>query len=307
MRLAFCFPGQGSQAVGMGRDLAEAVPAARAVYEEGSEAAGLDLARLCFEGPLEELTRTDLQQPALVATSLACLRAIETRGIHADCVLGHSVGEYAALAAAGALSQREAISLVRERGEATAQAAEDRPGSMAAVIGLDDDVVEELCRETGGVWPANYNCPGQLVVSGEPASVERVLSAARERGARKTVPLRVTGAFHSPLVGSAVERLRPAIEQVVWREPSPAFMSTVTAEFEPARRIGGILLEQLTRPVRFTQAVGALVAQGVNLFVEVGPGAVLSGLIRRCDRSVTTVSVADTAGLGKLEEALAAV
>jgi [acyl-carrier-protein] S-malonyltransferase len=306
-KVAFLFPGQGSHELGMGRELAEAYPEARAVYDEASEAVGLDLARLCFAGPLEELTKTELQQPALVATSLACLRAVETTGVRPDVVLGHSVGEYAALAASGALSDRDAVALVRVRGEVTAAAAQASPGSMAAVIGLEDAAVEALCAEIGGVWPANYNCPGQLVVSGESAAVARLVEEAPARGARKVVPLRVTGAFHSPLVGDAAEGLRPAVERVEWREPEIPFMSTVTASLEPAAALSQILLDQLTAPVRFTQAVAALVADGVGTFVEVGPGQVLAGLVRRCDRSVRTLSVGDPAGLARLEEAVSAV
>jgi [acyl-carrier-protein] S-malonyltransferase len=306
VKVAFCFPGQGSQGVGMGRAIVERFPQARAVFDEGSEAVGFDLARLCFHGPIEELTRTELQQPALVATSLACLRAVETLGFRPDYVIGHSVGEYSALAAAGALSDREAVGLVRRRGEATAQAAMERPGAMAAVLGLDDDVVEGLCDEIGSVWPANYNCPGQLVVSGETAAVDRLLEEAVGRGARRTVKLRVSGAFHSPLVARAADRLRPAVARISWRDPSPPFVSTVTAKVESAQRIGAILLEQLTAPVRFTQAVRALVEDGVGVFVEIGPGQVLAGLLRRCDRSLTTVSVGDPEDLEKLEGTLSA-
>jgi [acyl-carrier-protein] S-malonyltransferase len=306
MKVAFCFPGQGSQDVGMGRAIADAFPAARAVYDEASEAVGFDVARLCFEGSMEELTRTELQQPALVATSIACLRAVETLGVTPDYVIGHSVGEYSALAASGALSTRDAVALVRERGEAMAEAARRQPGAMAAVLGLGDDVVEELCSAIEGVWPANYNCPGQIVVSGENAAVDRLIEEAAARGARKTVKLRVSGAFHSPLVAHAAERLRPALARAAWRNPSPPFMSTVTAKIEEAQRLAAILVEQLTAPVRFTQAVRGLVRDGVGMFVEIGPGQVLSGLLRRCDRSLRTVSVADPDAVGKLGETLSA-
>jgi len=306
-KLAFLFPGQGSHELGMGRAFAEAYPEARVVYDDAAEAVGFDLARLCFEGPLEELTKTELQQPALVATSVACLRAVETTGIRPDVVLGHSVGEYAALAASGALSDHDAVALVGVRGRVTAAAAEETPGAMAAVIGMEDSEVEALCGEIGGVWPANYNCPGQLVVSGETAAVDRLVEEAPARGARKVVKLRVTGAFHSPLVASAADGLRPAVERAEWREPEIPFMSTVTAALEPAATLPQILLDQLTAPVRFTQAVAALVADGVQTFVEVGPGQVLSGLVRRCDRSVRTLSVGDPEGLAKLEEAASAV
>ena len=290
----------------MGQAMAGAFPEAQAVYEEAADAVGFDIARICFEGPIEELTRTEIQQPALVTTSLACLRAVETRGITADVVVGHSVGEYSALGAAGALSDRDAIALVRERGEATVAAAKEHPGAMAAVIGLEDSVVEELCGSIGNVWPANYNCPGQLVVSGEPAAVDRLLEEATARGARKTVTLRIGGAFHSPLVGSAGERLRPAVEAVSWQEPLPPFMSTVSAQIESADRLGELLVQQLTAPVRFTQAVATLVQEGVDTFVEIGPGQVLSGLVKRCDRSLRTISVGDPASLQKLEETLSA-
>lgn len=288
----------------MGRAFAEAYPEARAVFEAGSEASGLDLERLCFEGPLEELTATAVQQPALVATSLACLRAVEKAGFWPDVVVGHSVGEYSALGACGALSDRDAIGLVRQRGLATAEAAAERPGAMAAVLGLDDAVVEKLCREIDEVWPANYNCPGQIVVSGAEAAVDRLIQAAEAAGARRVVKLRVTGAFHSPLVESARERLRPALESAAWKPAAVPFMSTVTAAIEPTSRAVELLLEQLTAPVRFTQAVAELVRRGVTTFVEIGPGQVLSGLVRRCDRSVTALSVGDPESLGKLKEVL---
>jgi [acyl-carrier-protein] S-malonyltransferase len=307
VKVAFCFPGQGSQAAGMGRELASAFPEARSVYDEASAAAGFDVAEACFEGSIEELTRTDLQQPTLVATCLACLRTIETTGLKPDYVIGHSVGEYAALAAARSLGVGDAVGLVRERGLAMAETARANPGAMAAVIGLDDAIVEELCGTIDGVWPANYNCPGQIVVSGLHEAVDLLLQEASARGARRVVKLLVSGAFHSPLVQSAANDLRPAIEAVDWREPVTPFMSTVTAELEPAASLVGVLIDQLTAPVRFTQAIRSLVERGVDTFVEVGPGQVLGGLIKRCDRSATILSVGDPEGQAKLDTALAAV
>jgi [acyl-carrier-protein] S-malonyltransferase len=306
VKVAFCFPGQGSQDVGMGYAMAEQFREAHAVFDEASDAAGFDVARLCFEGPIEELTRTELQQPALVTTSLACLRVVKTLGVRPDFVVGHSVGEYSALAAADALSDRDAIALVSERGRATAEAAREHPGAMAAVLGLEDAVVEDLCAGIDNVWPANYNCPGQIVVSGENAAVDLLVEEATAAGARKTVKLRVGGAFHSPLVGRAADRLRPALESVRFQEPATPFMSTVTAQIEPAERLVDLLVQQLTGPVRFTQSVRSLVQQGVGMFVEIGPGQVLSGLIRRCDRSLRTISVGDPESLRKLHETLSA-
>ena len=305
-KIAFCFPGQGSLEAGMGREIAEAVPEAMEVFRSGSEAAGLDLARLCFEAPLEELVRTDVQQPALVATSLAVLAALRVRGFEPDYVVGHSVGEFAAIAAAESVGVAESIALVRERGLAMDEAARKNNGSMAAILGLEDEVVEQLCAEIEGVWPANYNCPGQIVVSGEQKAVEEVCLRAEELGARRTVKLKVSGAFHSPLVARAADRLRPAIERVRFSEPVAPFMSTVTAKIEPAQRIASLLVEQLTAPVRFTQAARGLIGEGVRTFVEVGPGNVLSGLVKRVDRTVKAVSVSNVAGLKKVEEKLSA-
>ena len=305
-KIAFCFPGQGSLEAGMGREIAEAVPEAMDVYERGSEAAGLDLRRLCFDAPLEELVETDIQQPALVATSLAILAALRARGLTPDCVVGHSVGEFAALAAAEALPEDEAIALVRERGLAMAEAARKHPGSMAAILGLEDEVVESLCRKIIGVWPANYNSPGQIVVSGEDPAVDECCAAAEREGAKRAIKLKVSGAFHSPLVASAAHRLKPAIERVRFAEPVAPFMSTVTAKVEPAQRFGGLLVEQLTAPVRFTHATRELVREGVRTFVEVGPGNVLSGLVKRIDKTAKAVSVNNLASLEKLEETLSA-
>ena len=290
----------------MGRDIAEAVPEARDVYDRGSEASGLDLAQLCFHGDAHQLLDTAVQQPALVATSLAVLAALRARGYEPDYVVGHSVGEFAALAAAGAMTDEEAIALVRERGIAMAEAAALHPGSMAAILGLEDEIVETLCRKILGVWPANYNCPGQIVVSGENPAVDECCERAQEAGARRAVKLKVSGAFHSPLVARAADRFRPAIERVKFQEPVAPFMSTVTARLESAQRMGPLLVDQLTAPVRFTQAASELVKEGVRTFVEVGPGNVLSGLVKRIDKSVKAISVNNLASLDELHKTLTA-
>jgi [acyl-carrier-protein] S-malonyltransferase len=296
-KVAFMFPGQGSFDPGMGREIAEAEPEAMAVFDEGSKASGLDLRRLCFSGTSEELMETEVQQPALVTTSLAINAALRARGVKPDFVVGHSVGEFSALGAAGSIAISDAIALVRERGLAMAAAAKDRPGSMAAILGLADEVVESLCKKIHNVWPANYNCPGQLVISGQTPAVDECCSEAQREGARRAVRLRVSGAFHSPLVAHAADRLRPAIDKIDFKMPTAGFMSTVTAKLEEAQRYRSLLLEQLTAPVRFTQAARELIGHGVETFVEVGPGNVLSGLLKRIDSSVRTIPVNDLESL----------
>ena len=303
-KIAFMFPGQGSFEAGMGKDVAEAIPEAMAVYDEGSESSGIDLKALCFHSPVEALVETEVQQPALVATSLALDAALRTRGISPDFVVGHSVGEFAALGATRSLAARDAIALVRERGLAMAAVAREHPGSMAAILGLADEAVENLCRKITNVWPANYNCPGQLVISGETLSVDEACVEAEREGARRAVRLRVSGAFHSPLVARAGDRLRPAIDKVHFGESRAAFMSTVTAKLEDAQHYGELLVEQLTAPVKFTQSARELINHGVTTFVEVGPGNVLSGLLKRIDRSVRTFSIRDLESLDELAEAL---
>ena len=303
-RIAFMFPGQGSFEAGMGRDVALAIPEAMAVYDEGSEAAGMDLKELCFERPVEDLVDTEVQQPALVATSLALDAALRARGITPDVVVGHSVGEFSALGAAGSLSARDAIGLVRQRGIAMAEAAKAHPGSMAAILGLADEAVETLCRKISNVWPANYNCPGQLVISGETVSVDEACEEAEREGARRAIKLRVSGAFHTPLVARAAEALRPAVERVHIADGRAAFMSTVTAKLEEAQHYRELLIDQLTSPVKFTQAARELIADGVTTFVEVGPGNVLGGLLKRIDKSVRTFSVNDLKSLDEATEAL---
>jgi [acyl-carrier-protein] S-malonyltransferase len=303
-KVAFCFPGQGSLEAGMGREIAEAVPEAMEVYRIGSEATGMDLAHLCFESPLEDLVETEVQQPTLVATSLAILAAVRKAGLEPDVVVGHSVGEFAALASVGVMSEGEAIGLVRERGLAMAAAARERPGAMAAILGLEDHLVETLCRKILGVWPANYNCPGQIVVSGENEAVEECCAAGGCHRARRAIPRNVEAAVPRPRGGPAGRALKPAIDRIRFTDPVKPFMSTVTAKIEPAQRLGALLVDQLTAPVRFTQAAGELMRGGVTTFVEIGPGSVLSGLVKRIDRSARTFSVNDLASLEKVKEAL---
>jgi [acyl-carrier-protein] S-malonyltransferase len=284
----------------MGRAFAESVPAARAVFEDADRAVGYDLTELCFEGPLERLSETEVTQPALVSATLACLAAVGESDLRADFVIGHSVGEYAALVASGALDGPAAVRLVRERGIATAAAAAAQPGAMAAIIGLDDVVVEQLCDGLDGVWAANYNSPGQVVVSGTADGVVALMAAAEAAGARRAIRLKVSGGFHSPLTAAAEPQLAEAVAQVEFHEPSVPFFSTVSCGLAHADEIPRLLVEQLTAPVRFTQSVASLRDLGVDTFIEIGPGSVLSGLVRRIDRSLSAMSISDPESLERV-------
>jgi [acyl-carrier-protein] S-malonyltransferase len=299
-KLAFCFPGQGSQEVGMGRAFAESVPAARAVFEDADRAVGYALTELCFEGPIERLSETEVTQPALVTATLACLAAVGQSDLRPDFVIGHSVGEYAALVASGATTAADAVRLVRERGIATAAAAAERPGAMAAIIGLDDAIIEGLCNDIDEVWAANYNSPGQVVVSGSVEGVSALMAAAETAGARRAIRLKVSGGFHSPLTASAQPRLEAAVARAEFQEPATPFFSTVSCGLAHAEEIPALLVQQLTAPVRFTQSVERLRDLGVGTFVEIGPGSVLSGLVRRIDRSLSAMSISDPEGLDRV-------
>ena len=240
-----------------------------------------------------------------MATSLAILAAMRERGLEPDVVVGHSVGEFAALAAAGALGTGEAIGLVRERGLAMAEAARQRPGTMAAILGLEDEEVEKLCRKIVGVWPANYNCPGQIVISGEHEAVEECCAEAESLGARRAIQLKVSGAFHSPLVARAADRLRPALDAVRFTEPLAPFMSTVTAKVEPAQRLAALLVDQLTAPVRFTQAATrADPRRGDDVRRGRARATCSPASSKRIDRGVKTISVNTVESLDRAQEAL---
>jgi [acyl-carrier-protein] S-malonyltransferase len=284
------FPGQGAQEVGMGLALAEAFPSARAAFDEANEALGYDIASICFTGPVEKLVPTDVCQPAILATSVAAWRVANEHGLTGDLVMGHSLGEYSALVAAGAIEYAQALRLVAERAAAMHAADRERPGSMAALLGQSDGDAERLCAEAGDVWPANYNCPGQVVASGTIEGIERLLALTAGRGVR-SARLNVGGAFHSPLMAPAAERLEPVLAAWDPAEPDPSFLSTTTVEVEPPERLREILLQQLLAPVRFGPAVERALEMGVRRFVEVGPGRVLSGLVRRVRRDAETIQI----------------
>lgn len=294
--IGLLFPGQGAQAVGMGRELAEAVPAAREAFEEANDALGYDLAAICFQGPDDRLTDTDVCQPAILATSVAAWRAAREAGLEGSLVMGHSLGEYTALVACGAIGYADALRLVAERGSAMHAAGIERPGAMAALLGPSDAEAEALCADAGDAWPANFNCPGQVVASGSVEGIQRLLALASERGVRAT-RLQVGGAFHSPLMAPAADRLGPALRAWEPAAPSPAFLSTTTVAVEPPERMREVLLDQLLAPVRFGAAVEKALELGVTRFVEFGPGRVLSGLVRRVRRDIPTSQVGMPADL----------
>ena len=288
MKRAFVFPGQGSQFPGMGKDLYEQSPQARALMDRVNEILGYDLLRVMFEGTEEELKQTRYTQPAIFVHSIAAMAA---RDDQPDAVSGHSLGEFSALVAAGVLPFEDALRLVQIRAEAMDEACQLADSTMAAIIGLEDDIVEKLCEEVSQelnqvVVPANYNAPGQLVVSGHRPAVEEVVRRATEQGARKAVVLAVSGAFHSPLMEPARQRLAQAIEQLDFAPPRVPIYQNVTAQAETdPERIRQNLIEQLTSPVRWKQSVLQMKQDGIETFEEIGPGRVLTGLIRRILRN----------------------
>jgi [acyl-carrier-protein] S-malonyltransferase len=291
------FPGQGSQTVGMGRELAERFPAAREVFEAADAALDAPLSRLAWEGPESELTETRNAQPAILVHSIAVHRVVADALGDVGLAAGHSLGEFSAYVAAGALSFEDAVRTVRLRGELMYRGGEERPGTMAAVLGLDDDAAEDVCRraaaEAGGACvAANYNAPGQVVISGDVAAVERAVELAREAGARRAMRLNVSGAFHSPLMDVAEAGLAERLEGVRLDPPAFPVVSNVTAApvREPAEA-KRLLVEQLTAPVRWTESMRRMRAEGLQRFLELGPGSVLAGLMKRIDRDAEVRSL----------------
>ena len=301
MSLAFIFPGQGSQAPGMGRELADAYAAARAVFEEADEALGFALSRLCFEGPAEDLQLTENTQPAILATSVAALRAAEAEGLpRPDFVAGHSLGEYSALVAAGALSLRDAVTVVRKRGRYMQEAVPVGVGAMAAVLGADLDTVEAACAEAAAEGevcsPANINSPGQIVIAGSAAAVERAIPILKARGARRAIPLKVSAPFHCALMLPAQERLAADLEGVEFKDLSAPLVTNVDAAvIRTGAEARDSLVRQVSRPVRWRESVEMLSREGVDVFVEIGPGKVLSGLVRQTAPQARVSNVEDAA------------
>jgi [acyl-carrier-protein] S-malonyltransferase len=305
-KTAFLFPGQGSQKAGMGADLAEAIPAARAIFEEADDALGFSLSKLCFEGPDDALRLTENTQPSILTCSIATLAAVRERGLEPDFVAGHSLGEYSALVAAGAISFRDAVQLVRKRGRFMQEAVPAGVGAMAAILGLEPEKLAEVCLQAAQgevVSPANLNSPGQIVIAGHAAAVQRAVDLAVAAGAKKAVLLAVSAPFHCSLMEPARDRLAPELDAIAFRDLKTPLVNNVSA----AVVVGGDearegLKRQVPNPVLWEQSIQRLASEGADSFLEVGPGRVLTGLLRSIDRALEGAAVGDLAGLEKLSQ-----
>ena len=309
MKTAFLFPGQGAQVVGMGADIAQSFPAAAGIFETANDIVGFDLRGICFEGPAEQLNSTTISQPAIFTVSAALLEVLRTEpatsGIHADVTAGLSLGEYTALYAAGVVSFEDALKLVHKRGQAMQAAADASEGAMVSIIGLDDETVLQLCEQAGEgdlLKPVNFNCPGQIVISGDKAACRRAKDMAIKAGAIKVVRLEVAGAFHTEMMASAAEALREALAGCPIAEPSDTrIIANVDAQYY--RASGDIkegLVRQLTHPILWQQCIERLLADGAETFYEVGPGRVLTGLMRRIDRKAKIINVSSVQAIREM-------
>jgi len=304
-KIAYVFPGQGSQQVGMGRDLYDRFDSAKAVFNQADEILEFPLSKLCFDGPEDELRQTINAQPALVTASFACLQAANEAGGEnslppPDFVAGHSLGEYTALAVAGVFDFATAVYLARERGRLMHEAGLVRPRSMVAIIGMDEAPLSEVCRQTG-TWIANINCPGQLVISGDRENLTEAVDLAKTKGAHRAIPLQVSGAFHTPFMQPAFDGMSEIIPTVSFNEPSIPIIGNTTARPIPATEsVKTELLEQLCNCVQWQRSVEYMVNEGVSTFIEIGPGKVLTGLIKRINRDAETINIGDLAAVESL-------
>lgn len=298
-KIAFVFPGQGSQYPGMGRELCENYPVARKIFDEADAVA--PLSKICFEGPEEELRKTVNTQPALLTTNIATFQVLHSFGIEPDFVAGHSLGEYAALVAAGVLSFQEALKVVITRSQLMEQAVPKGLGAMAAILGLSAGEVAQVCKEasqTSLVEPANFNCPGQVVVAGYREGVNLAMELAKERGAKRTIPLNVSGPFHSSLMEPAGQGLKKELDKITFQPPAIPVVANVSAAIESDPEvIAANLAKQVSHPVRWEESMHLLYQEGVRVFVEVGPGKVLTGLIKKTLKDVLLLNVEDEASL----------
>ncbi len=308
MKAAFIFPGQASQFVGMGKDLYETFDIARRIFDSANEIMELDLKTICFEGPEEELKQTYITQPAIYVHSVAVFEILKEKGFKPSAAAGHSLGEYSALTAAGALSFEDGLKIVKERGRLMFKAGQEQPGTMAAIIGLAPEQVKDICTalaETGVVQPANFNSPGQIAISGEIAAVQAALLKAKEAGAKKAVELVVSGAFHSPLMQTAQDGLKSVLDTVQIHNPKiPVYSNVEAAPVQDGAKIRQLLVQQLTKPVLWQTIIENMIADGYQPFYEIGPGKVLKGLQKRINRQFQCTEIGTTETIESLGETI---